>query len=96
MYRKKWAKSLMILVIALCMMSTAAWATDLTGSGTENDPYVYEVGTADALADAVKNINKQGAGVYVISLTDDIDAAKGLSFSGSGTKVTLLGNGHSI
>ena len=70
------------------------FASGVTGSGKEDDPYVYEVSEAPELSDAVAAINAGPSDShYTISLQDDI-ACRGLSFSKNTT--TILGNGHTL
>lgn len=58
---------------------------------------VYQVGTSQEIQDAAAAINNAGAGEYVIELTDDITSTTGgISFSGNGIVVTIIGKGHSF
>ena len=55
---KKLMSSVLLLVFLLNLLPTAALAVvEPTGSGTESDPYVYEVASGDDLSNAVAAIN---------------------------------------
>lgn len=70
------------IVIGLLPMTTLAADTERSGSGTEEDPYVYKVWNASNLSEAVAAINADSGDstYYTISLQDDIEC-NGLSFS---------------
>ena len=58
---------------------------------------LYQVGTSQEIQDAAAAINNAGAGEYVIELTADITSTTGgISFSGEGTVVTIIGNGYTF
>lgn len=87
---------LLCLTMAVGLLPTMVFASGVTGSGKEEDPYVYEVSKASELSDAVAAINadpSDSAHYYTISLQKDIEC-NGLSFSGNTT--TILGNGHKL
>ncbi len=86
---------LLCLTMAVGLLPTMVFASDVTGSGKEGDPYVYEVSTASELSKAVTAINADpsDSAYYTISLQEDI-ACSGLSFSKNTT--TILGNGHKL
>ena len=85
---------LLCLTMAVGLLPTMVFASDVTGSGKEDDPYVYEVSEASELSDAVAAINAGPSDShYTISLQEDI-ACSGLSFSKNTT--TILGNGHKL
>ena len=83
------------IVIGLLPMTTLAADTERSGSGTEEDPYVYKVWNASNLSEAVAAINADSgdSAYYTISLQDDIEC-NGLSFSKNRT--TILGNHHTL
>ena len=93
---KKLMSSVLLLVFLLNLLPTAALAAGPTGSGTESDPYVYEVATADDLRNAVEAINADtsGTGHYVINIQTNIDCGGTLSFTNNTT--TILGNEHTM
>lgn len=86
---------LLCLTMAVGLLPTMVFASGVTGSGKEDDPYVYEVSTASELSEAVTAINADtsDSAYYTISLQEDI-ACSGLSFSKNTT--TILGNGHTL
>ena len=86
---------LLCLTMAVGLLPTMVFASGVTGSGKEEDPYVYEVSTASELSEAVTKINADtsDSAYYTISLQKDIEC-NGLSFSGNTT--TILGNGHTL
>ena len=88
--------SILTIALLLSLMPTIALAAGPTGSGTESDPYVYEVATADDLRNAVEAINADtsGTGHYVINIQTNIDCGGTLSFTNNTT--TILGNGHTM
>ena len=81
--------------MAVGLLPTMVFASGVTGSGKEDDPYVYEVSIASELSDAVTAINADpsDSAHYTISLQKDI-ACSGLRFSRNTT--TILGNGHTL
>ena len=83
-------------MIVIGILSTATLAADRTGSGTEDDPYVYTVSTAKDLTEAVGAINADDSGNthYIISLQDNITYPSGMSFSYNTT--TIFGNNHTL
>ena len=86
---------LLCLTMAVGLLPTMVFASGVTGSGKEEDPYVYEVSTASELSEAVTAINADtsDSAYYTISLQEDI-ACSGLSFSKNTT--TILGNDHTL
>lgn len=48
---------LLCLTMAVGLLPTMVFASGVTGSGKEDDPYVYEVSTASELSEAVTAIN---------------------------------------
>ena len=86
---------LFCLTMAVGLLPTMVFASGVTGSVKEDDPYVYEVSNASELSDAVTKINEDtsDSAHYTISLKDDI-ACSGLRFSRNTT--TILGNGHKL
>lgn len=86
---------LLCLTMAVGLLPTMVFASGVTGSGKEDDPYVYEVSTASELSETVTAINADtsDSAYYTISLQEDI-ACSGLSFSKNTT--TILGNGHTL
>lgn len=82
--------------MAVGLLPTMVFASGVTGSGKEEDPYVYEVSKASELSDAVAAINadpSDSAHYYTISLKNDIECGS-LSFSKNTT--TILGNDHTL
>ncbi|MDY6020442.1 MAG: hypothetical protein SPI70_03365, partial [Oscillospiraceae bacterium] len=88
--------SILTIALLLSLMPTIALAAGPTGSGTESDPYVYEVATADDLSNAVAAINADtsGTGHYVINIQTNIDCGGTLSFTNNTT--TIIGNRHTV
>lgn len=86
---------LLCLTMAVGLLPTMVFASGVTGSGKEDDPYVYEVSTASKLSEAVTAINEDtsDSAHYTISLKNDIECGS-LSFSRNTT--TILGNGHKL
>ena len=85
---------LLCLTMAVGLLPTMVFASGVTGSGKEGDPYVYEVSAAEELSDAVAAINADTSDShYTISLQNDIECGS-LSFSRNTT--TILGNGHTL
>ena len=86
---------LLCLTMAVGLLPTMVFASGVTGSGKEDDPYVYEVSIASELSDAVTAINADpsDSAHYTISLKNDIECGS-LSFSKNTT--TILGNGHTL
>ncbi len=87
---------LLCLTMAVGLLPTMVFASGVTGSGKEEDPYVYEVSTASELSEAVTAINadpSDSAHYYTISLKNDIECGS-LSFSKNTT--TILGNDHTL
>lgn len=87
---------LLCLTMAVGLLPTMVFASGVTGSGKEEDPYVYEVSKASELSDAVAAINadpSDSAHYYTISLKNDIECGS-LSFSKNTT--TILGNDHTL
>ena len=94
--KKQLLSVLLCLAMALGLLPTMVFASGVPGSGTKDDPYIYEVSTAPGLSAAVTAINEDlsdSAHYYTISLQKDIEC-NGLSFSGNTT--TILGNGHTL
>ena len=92
--KKQLLSVLLCLAMALGLLPTMVFASGVTGSGKEDDPYVYEVSKASELSDAVAAINAGPSDShYTISLKNDI-ACSGLRFSRNTT--TILGNGHKL
>ena len=46
---KRILSSLLCIMVVIGLLPTMAFAVDRTGNGTENDPYVYAVSTAEEL-----------------------------------------------
>lgn len=87
---------LLCLTMAVGLLPTMVFASGVTGSGKEEDPYVYDVSTASELSEAVTAINadlSDSAHYYTISLQKDIECGS-LSFSKNTT--TILGNDHTL
>ena len=93
--KKQLLSVLLCLAMALGLLPTMVFASGVTGSGKEDDPYVYEVSKAKELSDAVTAINEDpsDSAHYTISLKNDI-ACGSLSFSKNTT--TILGNDHTL
>lgn len=95
----KLMSSLLAAVLLLSLMPTIALAAGPTGSGTESDPYVYEVASGDDLSNAVAAINSAGDAdhtiYFSIYLKSDIDVAA-TSFIISKNHVTIFGEDHTL
>ena len=92
---KRILSSLLCIMVVIGLLPTMAFATDATGSGTENDPYVYAVSTAEELTAAVNAINADtdDTSYYTISLQDSFSFT-GMTLNYNTT--TLLGNGNTL
>ena len=70
--------SVMVLAFMLSLFLAVAFATEPAGSGTEADPYMYEVGSAAELGSAVSDINSKGSAdetiYFNIYLKNDFNA----------------------
>ena len=86
---------MLCLTLAVGLLPTMVFASGVTGSVKEDDPYIYEVSTPSELSEAVTaiNANTSDSAHYTISLQEDI-ACSGLRFSRNTT--TILGNGHKL
>ena len=63
---------LLCLTMAVGLLPTMVFASGVTGSGKEEDPYVYEVSTASELSEAVTAINadpSDSAHYYTINIS---------------------------
>ena len=91
--------SILTIALLLSLMPTIALAAGPTGSGTESDPYVYEVASADDLSNAVAAINSAGDAdhtVYFhIYLKSDINVATN-ALSIRKNHVAIFGEGYTL
>ena len=99
--RMKKCLSILLAVVMIATMITSlpitANAVDIeaAGVGVDEDK-IFHVPSEDTptMKDAADKITEKGAGEYVIELDADINNGAGVSFSGEGVKVTIIGNGH--
>ena len=93
----RWASLILTVVMAVNLLPLSALAIASTGgTGTESDPYVYEVSSEAELNDALSAIRAETSATdFVISLTDTIQASGSFSIANASSyskNVTLLGN----
>lgn len=99
--KRKRFKSALAYILSIAMIltftQTSVWAlSDPTGSGTESDPFVYEVSTVQDITDATEAIRASDGGNYVISLQNNIEDCGGITLNKAGTITTILGNGYTL
>ena len=93
--------SVMVLAFMLSLFLAVAFATEPAGSGTEADPYMYEVGSAAELGSAVSDINSKGSAdetiYFNIYLKNDFNAGTTESeLKIVKNHVTIFGDNHTL
>ena len=83
------------LLLAALPLTVNAVVTDTAATGEVTTFYVPSE-DYPTLQDAKSAIDLAGAGEYVIELTADITSTGGISFSGEGIVVTIIGNGYTF